>query len=153
MKTDNYNTAYLSYNSKIDERYHRRHWILHKDFNFYLAEFDTKEQLDFFAETLGFTYEPKEDETTIMRGGYESTYREYTLSHFFKEEPYFWKREDVPAEARPVKLLSNGSIVTGYVWNDGTTIHIYRPNPNAKEVYKPMTHEDHIAYQKVMGMF
>lgn len=149
MKTDNYNTAYLSYNSKIDERYHRRHWILHKDFDFYLAEFDTEEHLRFFAETLGFTYELKE-ERTEMNGG---TYKEFKVSHYFKNEPYFCKREEVPAEARPVKLLSNGSIVTGYVWNDGTTIHIYRPNPNAKEVYKPMTHEDHIAYQKVMGMF
>lgn len=149
MKTDNYNTAYLSYNSKIDGQYHRRHWILHKDFNFYLAEFDTKEQLDFFAETLGFTYEFKE-ERTAMNGG---TYNEFKVSHYFKEEPYFWKREDVPVLARPVKLLSNGSIVTGYVWNDGTTIHIYRPNPNAKEVYKPMSLEDHISYQKIMGMF
>ena len=152
MEMEKVNTAYLSFNSKLDWNYHREHWIIHNGL-YYLAEFDKKEQLDFFAETLGFTYEMKDGETTRTRDGEESTYIEYTLSHSFEEEPSFWKREDVPALARPVKLLSNGRIVTGYVWNDGKTIHIYRPNPNAKEVYKPMSLEDHIAYKKVMGVF
>ena len=116
-----------------------------------VASFDTIEQLDFFANTVGFTYEAVEWRETELYG----MYREYKLSHRIISDPHgaFWKSEDVPAGAKPIKALSNGSIVTCYFVNDGEAIIFYRPNPNAHAVYHPLSIEEHIAHQKVYGSY
>lgn len=44
--------------------------------------------------------------------------------------------------------FGRNDIVDCYFLNDGETIHIYRPNPNAKEVYKPLSLKDHINFVK-----
>ena len=109
------------------------------------------EQLQFLADTLGFEFELVE-EKAWPNGG---TYRKYSMNRKI-DSPYnggFWKREDVPADAKPIKALSNGSIVTCYFTNDGETIKFYRPNPNAKEVYKPLSTELHIAHVKTYGCY
>ena len=46
------------------------------------------------------------------------------------------------------KGLSNGSIVDCYAGIGENIIEIFRPNPNAKEVYQPMTHEEEMKYRK-----
>ena len=145
------NSNYISTLNKIDEQYHRSHVIIHKDCQWHFADMDNMEQLQFLADTLGFTF-TLEEERPWRSGG---TYRKYSMSHKINS-PYnggFWKREDVPAEARPIKALSNGSIVTCYFTNDGETITIYRPNPNAKDVYKPLTIEQHIAHCQIYGTY
>lgn len=60
----------------------------------------------------------------------------------------FWKLSDIPENAKPFKALSNGSIVNCFFLNNGETIHIYRPNPNAKEVYKPLALKERIKFVK-----
>jgi hypothetical protein len=145
------NSSYISTLDKIDEQYHRSHVIIHKDHQWHFADMDNMEQLQFLADTLGFTFTIKE-EKPWPNGG---TYREYSMSHKIDSRcgGGFWKRDDVPAEAKPIKALSNGSIVTCYFTNDGDTIRIYRPNPNAKEVYKPLTTKQHIAHCRIYGTY
>lgn len=143
------NKSYISTLDKIDEKYHRSHVILHKDCQWHLGDFDNMEQLQFLADTLGFEFELVEEKPWTTGG----TYRKYSMNHKIDSNGGFWKREDVPAEAKPIKALSNGSIVTCYFTNDGETIRIYRPNPNAKEVYKPLSTELHIAHVKTYGCY
>ena len=145
------NESYITTLDKIDAQYHRSHVILHKDWQWHFADFDNMEQLQVLADTLGFEFELVEEKPWTTGG----TFCKYSMSHKIDSrcDGGFWKREDVPAEAKPIKALSNGSIVTCYFTNDGETIRIYRPNPNAKEVYKPLTTELHIAHVKIYGCY
>lgn len=145
------NTSYISTLDKIDEQYHRSYVILHKDYQWHFGDFDNLDQLHFLADTLGFTYK-LEEEKTWFNGG---TYRKYSMSHAISSpcDGGFWKREDIPAEAKPIKALSNGSIVTCYFTNDGQTIRMYRPNPNAQDVYNPLPISQHIAHCKTYGTY
>jgi hypothetical protein len=65
----------------------------------------------------------------------------------------FWSIEQLQEMSKGQKLkkfkgLSNGSIVDCYIGIGEDVINIYRPNPNAKEVYKPMKLEDEIKYRR-----
>lgn len=144
---------YISYLEYPDSGYHRSHWILHEErCGFYKAEFESKEQLDFFAKTLGFTYELVEE--SAWRGNENNTYREYRMSkNIVEHRPGFWKLEDLPEGVKPIKALSNGSIVTCYYRSLDDVIEFYRPNPNAKEVYQPLNTELHIAHRKIYGSY
>ena len=129
-KKEDIKMTFITTLDKPRELYHRSRVIIHDDNQFYLAEFDNINQLDLFAKTLGFTYKLLEE--TPFLGDNKNIYRHYEMSHNIKNESYgFWKREDVPKDASPIKALSNGSIVTCYFVNDGKNITIYRPNPNA----------------------
>ena len=132
--------------------WHRSHIIIRElDAQWYLAEFDSVAQLDFFAQTLGISYEQTGSRETKDCG----FVREYRLSHKLTTpiDGYFWNKEDLPAGARPIKALSNGSIVTCYFLNDGDTVTIYRPNPNAADVYDPMNISQHVAHCQVYGSY
>lgn len=146
------NNDYISIVEKTDERYHRSHVILHQGGTFFhVASFDTVEQLDFFAQTVGFTYSLVEERESELFG----LYQEYSIDRKFDNRcgGGFWKLEQIPAGAKPIKALSNGSIVTCYYTNDGETIKIHRPNPNAKEVYKPLAIPQHIEHQRIYGCY
>lgn len=69
------------------------------------------------------------------------------------EDTSFWNTDELPDGAKPIKALSNGHIVTCYYYNDGKVVHFYRPNPNAKHVYKPLTTNDHIAHVRTYGLY
>lgn len=65
----------------------------------------------------------------------------------------FWSLEQLYEMAGEEKLkkfkgLSNGSLVDCYAGIGKNVINIYRPNPNAKEVYKTMNHSDELKYRK-----
>lgn len=47
--------------------------------------------------------------------------------------------------------LSNGSYVTCYVHKDGDHVTIYRPNPNYKDVYKPLPKEVMKKFRQIYG--
>lgn len=66
-------------------------------------------------------------------------------------ENSFWNLDDIPQNAIKYKNLSNGSLVDCYYWNINNNTYDYRPNPNAKEVYKPLKIEEHIKYMSVNG--
>lgn len=137
---------------QTNAQWHRSHVIIREmDGRWIAAEFDSVEQLDFFAQTLGFTYTA--DGCREVDGF--GTIREYKLSH--RVEAYkcggFWSLDELPEGAKPIKALSNGHIVTCYFTNDGETIRFYRPNPNATAVYHPLSIEDHIAHRRIYGSY
>lgn len=109
-----------------------------------IASFWTMEQLDRFCKSLGIWYSLKDE-----RPGY----KEYSMSHNFKETNGFYKLEDVPKGCTPMKMLCNGSIVDCFFRTTEREVEIYRPNPNSKEVYKPLTLEEHIAFQNKNGIY
>lgn len=146
MEEKKRNPAYLSIVDKPDDKYHRYPVILHRDWNFYLAEFWTIEQLEAFAKRVGFTYTLQEE----RRGPTFGLYRQYSVDRRF-EDRYFWTFEELPDGAKPIKGHSNGSIVTCFFTNDGETITFWRPNPNAKVVWNPLPIDEHIRYNREHG--
>lgn len=150
MKGININAAYITMTDKVHP-HHRETIILHENWQWYMGEFKNEEQLKRFAERLGFTYEFVGEEHSDFT---ESTTRYFKLSHkFCAETKYFWQYSQLPQNAKPIIGLSNGRLVTCFFTNDGETITVYRPNPNAKDVYIPMTTEEHIAYVQRNGLF
>lgn len=137
--------------TKISPQYHRKPFIIHTvDGNFYLAEFETQEQLKFFLDTLGVTIkqEVEKRESELL-----GVYTRLELSHRIEGDNGFISPDELPQNAKPIKALSNGSIVTCYYLNDGETVKLYRPNPNIKEIYKPLSTEEHIKHVQIYGLY
>lgn len=159
MKGININEAYITMTDKV-HKHHREPIILHENWQWYMGEFKTEEQLKRFAERLGFTYEFVGEEYSDFT---QSTTRYFKLNRVFRKgkchkyensmTEFFWHYEELPSDAKPIIGLSNGCLVTCFFTNDGETISVYRPNPNAKDVYIPMTTEEHIAYIQRNGLF
>lgn len=73
-------------------------------------------------------------------------------THFIDKvifDHYFWDVLELPKGAKVYKWLCNWSIVDCYYLNIWKTINIYRPNPNATNVYNPLSIEDHISFHKI----
>lgn len=66
-------------------------------------------------------------------------------------EKSFWANEELPEGAKCFKGLSNGSYVDCYYVHTEDGAVIFRPNPNAKNVYKPLSLDEHIAFSRVNG--
>lgn len=122
----------------------------YNDTMFNIASFDNIKQFDFYKKTLGFQIELVER----MNEGTEKEVKIYRSNYKIIDDS-FWKLEELPKRAKPIKALSNGSIVTCYYFKDykSNTITIYRPNPNAKDVYKPLELEEHINHKKIYGTY
>lgn len=135
--------------------WHRSHYIIHTGDTVgsmdYFAEFATGKQLDEFMLKLGITRTGK-----TRRHLYEqedNLYQEMPLSHSLIQM-CFWKLEELPKGAKPIKALSNGSIVTCYFVRRKGTIIFYRPNPNAgDDVYDPLPINEHIAHVQLHGLY
>lgn len=128
-----------------------------KDYNFHVASFRTLDGMAEFIKYFGLhlehieTYNSDEIPCKEWNAGIIKRYR---VRERFHDAGYFYSREQVPADAKPMKLLSNGSIVDGYTLRDGDVINIYRPNPNAdKSVYNPLPTPEHIDYQNKHFIF
>ena len=59
-----------------------------------------------------------------------------------------FKTAEVPKEAKPYYDLCNGSYVQCYILDKGNEVITYKPNPNAKEVYKPL---DYTSFRRLIG--
>ena len=62
------------------------------------------------------------------------------------QEKLFRTMGEIPENAVKYTDLSNGSLVDCYYTNENNIYTVYRPNCNAKEVYKPMELKQHIEY-------
>lgn len=111
---------------------------------YHLAEFYNIEQLYKFCKKFGITLLPKSES--------DSVYIFESSKKIIDSNRKFWKLSDLPKNAKPIFALSNGSIVKCYYTNTKTTVRIYRPNPNAKAIYKPLSLEKHIAHHKKNGI-
>jgi|SRR5690625_2469624 len=77
--------------------------------------------------------------------------RHASLGDLAIHDQLFWFLNEIPTGATPYIDLCNGSLVTCYWVNKGGVHHVYRPNPNAKEVYTPLPLEEHIKYMSQFG--
>lgn len=155
---------------------HRSRVIIHDVNGFFFATYSSMGQLREFAGAVGgFTWTFDHVDTLEYRrvgSAWEkcAPYQIecYTLSHKFDGHAKchwwpgnefcrgmwcdsFWELAEIPVGAFPIVGLSNGSLVRCYATNDGETVHVYRPNPNAKAVYHPLTIEAHLAYIRAHG--
>ena len=80
------------------------------------------------------------------RIGKAGMFRQWNIDNTELDDAGFNDMEQIPGEAKAFTGLSNGSLVTCYLWNDGTTLHIRRPNPNNKGIYQPLSVEEHIDF-------
>lgn len=95
-----------------------------------------------YADYLGVTYEYWDDSETVKR---------YRLSHDIKDMKSFWHLHELPKGVKPIKAMSNGSMVTCYFRTLEHDVEFYRPNPNAKEVYDAMPWEEALKVKQEQG--
>lgn len=143
--------CYLSMIEKTHD-FHRSHYIIHKG-NYYFAEFDTGEQFDFFAETIGIHITERIEYREKDYQGQDNIYISSKLSISSIKDQYFYDLSQLPKGIKPIKALSNGSIVTCYYLVKDNILYWYRPNPNSKPVYKPLSIDEHIAHRKIYGLY
>lgn len=113
------------------------------DWQYHVARFPSIKSMAQFCKRFKLHLKPIEQ--------YEGV-KKYAVRERFQDR-LFITTEDLPSNAEPMNVLSNGSIVTGYVSREGDKITVWRPNPNVKSIYNPMPLEEHIAYQKEHGVF
>lgn len=65
--------------------------------------------------------------------------------------PYFWSINELPEGCKKIKGYSNGSIVDCYFLKNGLDIIVFRPNPNATNIYNPMSLDDLIKFNRAGG--
>ena len=100
-------------------------------------------------------------ERSNLRIIFKQTMAEYTEDEVKKVELYkakgvietisFWHMEEIPAHAKAYKGLCNGSIVDCYYVHTGAGAKVFKPNPNAKEVYKPLSLEEQLQFKAMKG--
>ncbi len=121
--------------------------VLHKNWSFHLGRFPSMEKLREFMEFAGLKLGELTEEKRMGQAG---MFRIWNVDcevseHGFKE------LSQIPKGAKSFTGLSNGSLVTCYLMNTGKVLHIYRPNPNYKAVYNPLSVDEHIAYCRENG--
>lgn len=94
-----------------------------------------------YADYLGVTYKRIVD---------REDYERYHLSHDF-DERLFWKMEELPDGVKPVYAMENRSMVQCYFRTMEHDVEFYRPNPNAKSVYVPLSYEEQQRIKKENG--
>ena len=122
--------------------------VLHKNWSFHLGRFPSRTKLKEFLDFAGLEIARLIEKRYMGKCG---MYRQWDVKPVDLEEHGFNKVEDLPRDAKAFTGLSNGNLVTCYLKNDGKTLKIYRPNPNCKEVYKPLSIEDHISFCRENG--
>ena len=136
----------FEYCEAFDEKTNKKEYFIKSIFDFWhFASFDNLRQVKKFFKT----FEIKKQEKTANRKNYKS----WNINKIFVNNTTFWNLEQVPPEAKHIKALSNGAIVDCYYTISDNIITFYRPNPNAKNVYKPLDIKQHIYHHKQNGTY
>ncbi len=85
-------------------------------------------------KTLGLTYKKISTQNGVTR---------YAVDQKVIER-YFWKQDQIPSTATNFYHAVNGHMVKCYMTHTDKEVVLYFPNPNAKEVYKPLSTARHI---------
>jgi hypothetical protein len=109
-----------------------------------IATFTAEEQFNRFCETFDVKY----NECEVEQVGCVFKHTGYLNAAIYNAPLHFLTLSELPKGRRKFKALSNGSIVDCYFKRNGKNIIIYRPNPNAKEIFKPVTSDEHILHQR-----
>ena len=115
--------------------------ILTKGVYAYTA-FRTDKGLNDFIKRTGTDFIKQNEVITADHGKVQS----FISENIEIQEKLFWKMEDIPENAVKYTDLSNGSLVDCYYTSENNVYTEYRPNCNAKEVYKPMELKQHVEY-------
>lgn len=111
--------------------------------NFHMASFETFEQFTNFCKKFKIQIIPR----------YESDSVEvFETNKLIREENIpFMSLAELPKGAKKWLLYSNGSVVVGYYKNTKNKVLFYRPNPNAKDIYKPVNEKQRQAHRAKFG--
>lgn len=114
---------------------------------FNIASFENEKQMKKYLKKLGVR--------AIDRNLYSSFESRGTDYDIKDDKVSFWDKKDLPRGVKKLKALSNGSIVNCYFLRDekNKEIIIFRPNPNAKKVYHPLSAKKHIKFQLKNGVY
>lgn len=125
---------YITEVQRTHPEMHEYKVIIHRDWSQQFKGFSNMSELDKFAKQLGFSYSL----VANWNNGILGNCNKYIIHHIIDDpcDRSFWALEELPVGARKVTLMENGHNVTCYFTNDGTSIHLFRPNPNAKDVYR-----------------
>ena len=136
------------YTEKCDRQDLRGKWVIPRygDSLYFFGVFTSRDSLERFARKIGFSFKLYEKSTGLVTYECDRSFRSAGSGGF-------WSLDEIPEGAKPIKALSNGSIVDCFFTNDGNEVVFYRPNPNAKDVYKPLALRDHIEYTIRNGTF
>lgn len=135
--------------SQIYNKYDGYHHpiVLHRDDMWHLGRFPNMEKLNDFLTFAGLKLgELTESKSMEECGMFYSWNIDSEL-----DDTGFSNIKDLPKQVKPFIGLSNGSLVTCYLYNDEKTLHIYRPNPNYHDIYKPLSLEEHINHCRING--
>ena len=132
-----------------NERYNRydgyhHPYIFHSGM-WHFGRFSSMEYLQEFLDFARLTMELTEEKNTNA-----GKWKIWKVNVQDIQEHGFWNTDTIPEEARCKSFLglSNGATVRCYLYNDGNVLHVYRPNPNAKNVYTPLSLEEEIAHRR-----
>lgn len=118
--------------------------------NFNVASFNNAGQLERFISEfeIDIDHESKQTHHNDVDG---KVIMFKCLNNFYN--PLFWNLSELPEGCKKVKALSNGSVVDCYFLKNGLDIIIYRPNPNAANVYNPMELDERIKHYSERGVY
>lgn len=100
----------------------------------------TKQGFENYLERTNLKPEFVREFNSTREGGHTKIYK---LIGEYAEEG-FWSLSEIPAGAKTFKGLSNGYYVDCFYADINGIRTIFRPNPNAKEVYKPIELKKHL---------
>jgi len=116
--------------------------------NFHFASFETVKQFKDFIKLFNIDY----DLDFITDYGKNIKIGRLT-KRLTDGKISFWKLSEIPTNSKKTKALSNGSIVDCYINETEKEIKLYRPNPNAKDIYNPLSLKNHIRFQARFGIY
>lgn len=112
---------------------------------FHFATFSNVEAAEKFLRRFGVSLR--------LKNIYNENVFCFLCDKVFLDAGYFWKKSKLPKDCRRIKALSNGSIVTCYYKKHKNKVKFYRPNPNEKKIYKPLSLDNHIKHQQKYGVY
>lgn len=146
----------MLYVTKLDhpeysDRYNRydgyNHPVILHNGQWHFGRFPSMEKLKEFMDFAGLELGELTEEKSMGRCG---MFRSWRVDGMI-EEHGFGDINVIPENAKPFTGLSNGSLVTCYLLKDSDILKIYRPNPNYKDVYKPLSISEHRTFCRENG--
>lgn len=138
--------AQFEYCELYNEKEKKKEYFIKSIFNFWhFASFNNLKQVEKFFKM----FDVKKQEKTAEKKNFKS----WNINKTFVDSPSFWKLEQVPKNAKPIKALSNGGVVDCFYTINKNIVTFFRPNPNATGVYKPLDSWKHIYFHKENGIY
>ena len=134
---------YVTIDHSPEETAKGYNFVIHKNYMFHFFSSNNERAYNRIIKKLGFTFTGREENNNGRIIKY--------LKEELIEESFITKKQ-IPAGAKKIKALSNGSIVSCYFLRSGNKIIFYRPNPNYKRIYRPLEISKHITHVLKYGV-